>query len=250
MDSLNRFILKIKRKQSPFYSFLYRLGWMYYGFNMPYIKLIHLPLYYIDSVAKSVLERMMDVFWRGPLFKARCEQVGKNLRLPNEIPLINGSNLKIYVGNNVTIGRVTFSSSKIFDEAVLRIGSNTSINYGTNISITKEVIIGDNCMISGWCLIMDSDDHPISPLKRLKKLSVEKEEVSPVIIGNNVWIGAYSAVLKGVTIGNNSIIGTHSVVTEDVPPNCLYAGVPAKLVKKDIDKIIEIKKGLEFLKKS
>ena len=59
----------------------------------------------------------------------------------------------------------------------------------------------------------------------------------PVKIGNNVWIGSYCTILKGVNIGDNSIIATHSVITKDVLPNCVYAGFPARPTLRDIDKI-------------
>lgn len=57
-----------------------------------------------------------------------------------------------------------------------------------------------------------------------------------VKIGNNVWIGSYCAILKGVTIGDNSIIATHTVITKDVKENCVYAGYPARPTLIDIHK--------------
>jgi len=224
-------ILKIKRKETPLYAVLYSMGKFFYSFNLPAIKLIHLPLYYLDRFVKVISGRLVRAIWHLPLFKARCEKVGKNLRLPNGIPFIIGGHLKIYLGDNVSIGRSTIGASKVFDHPVLKIGNKTSIGYGTTISVAKEVIIGDDCMISANCLIMDSDDHPISPEKRLLKLPVGQDDVKPVRIGNNVWVGAYSAILKGVTIGDNSIIGTHSVVTNEVPANSIYGGVPAKAIR-------------------
>lgn len=104
-----------------------------------------------------------------PSFKARCETVGKNLSLPNGIPLIIGSHLKIFLGDNVTIMRSTIGASKIFDAPILKIGNNSTVGYGTVISIAKEIIIGDNCSIGPNCIIMDSDDHPLNPQKRLLK---------------------------------------------------------------------------------
>ena len=227
---LSKFLLKIKRHESPFYQFLYRLGKFLFHFNLPTIKSIHLPLFYLDAFLKKFFRRFVHTVWSIPLFKARCEKAGKNLKLPNGLPLVIGSHLKIYIGDNVTIQRSTIGASKIFDEPILRIGNNSVVNYGTVISVAREILIGDDCMISGSCLIMDSDDHPKNPQKRLQKLPVDKKDVKPVKIGNNVWIGAYSAILKGVTIGDNSIIAAHSVVTGDVPPNCVYAGVPARLI--------------------
>ena len=56
-----------------------------------------------------------------------------------------------------------------------------------------------------------------------------------IYIGRNVWIGEYSRICKGVTIGDNSIVAANSVVTKNVPANCIVAGNPAKIVKKDIE---------------
>ena len=57
----------------------------------------------------------------------------------------------------------------------------------------------------------------------------------PVRIGNHVWIGENSMVLKGVAIGDGAVVAASSVVTRDVPPRCLVAGAPAKVVREDIE---------------
>ncbi|MEI9475734.1 MAG: acyltransferase [Deltaproteobacteria bacterium] len=234
---INALILKIKRKEGPFYKSLHELAKFILNFNLPSIRFIHLPLYYIHYFVGISTKRFIHLFWSVPLFKARCEKAGKNLCLPNGIPLVIGGHLRIIIGDNVTIGRSTLGANKVYDNPVLRIGNNTTIGYGGVISISKEIVIGDNCKISGYCLIMDCDDHPIDPSKRLLDLAVEKEDIKPVRIGNNVWIGAYATILKGVTIGDNSIISTHSVITRDVLPNCIYAGHPARPTLRDIDKL-------------
>ena len=148
-----------------------------------------------------------------------------------------GTHLNIYLGDNVSIGRSTIGSSKIYNEPNLIIGNNTAIHYGAVFSIAQEVRIGDNSLVAINCLIMDNDDHPIDPAQRLAGQTVSKDEVEPILIEDNVWIGAFSAILKGVTIGSNSIVATHSVVTTNVPPNSIVAGVPAKIVRTDIDKL-------------
>lgn len=232
---LSRIILKIKRQENSFYSFIYRTGKAFYSFSLPPVKSIHLPLYHLHNAVKEVTKRLIQVFWTVPLFTARCEKVGKGLKLPNGIPLVIGNHLQIFLGENVNIARSTIGAGKIFNNPVFSVGANSSIGYGTSISIAKEVTIGHDTMISVNCLIMDNDDHPVSPAKRLLKEGVSKEEVKPVKIGSNVWIGAHTAILKGVTIGDNSIVGTHSVVTSDIPKNCIYAGAPARLIKKDIN---------------
>jgi len=57
----------------------------------------------------------------------------------------------------------------------------------------------------------------------------------PIKIGNHVWVGKGCAILKGVTIGDGAIVGAHSVVTKDIPPRTLVAGVPAKIIKENVN---------------
>jgi acetyltransferase-like isoleucine patch superfamily enzyme len=233
---LNRFVLRIKRKENRFFSVLYHLAKFAMFFNVPCVKFIHLPLYYVDYWAKATVRWAVHTFWSVPLFKARCQEVGKNLRLPNGIPFIQENHLKVFLGDNVTIYWTTIGVAKLFDEPVLKIGNDSSIGFRTLISISKEVDIGEHCLIGPHCIIMDNDSHPLNPQKRLLKETVDKERVKPVRIGKNVWLGAYSAVLPGVTIGDNTVVATHSVVTTDAAPNCVYAGFPAKPILRDIDK--------------
>lgn len=247
---ISKLIIKIKRAETPFYSFLHRTAKSALRFNVPCIKIIHLPLYHFDSIVKFFFRRFICTFWSVPLFKARCTEVGKGLNLPNGIPLILGGHLKIYLGDRVSIGRTTIGSSKIFDEPILRMGNKSSIGYGTVISVAKEVVIGDNCMIAPHCIIMDSDDHPISPQKRLDYEPVDPDDVKPVKIGNNVWVGAYSVILKGVTIGDNTIVATHSVITKDLQANTIYAGFPARPTVRNIDKPVRLNRHFKSRKDS
>jgi acetyltransferase-like isoleucine patch superfamily enzyme len=227
--------LKIKRKDSPFYAFLYKLAKQIRSFSFPCIKVIHLPLYYLDYAFKVSIRHTVSMVWSVPLFRARCERVGRNLRLPNGIPLIVGGHLKIELGDDVTIRRSTIGASKLFDCPVFRVGSGSTVGYGTNISVAKEISIGERCLIGPNCYIMDNDDHPISPKKRLAGEGVGPEDVRPVRIGNNVWLGNNCLILKGVTVGDNSVIAAHSVITKDVLPNAIYAGFPARPTQRDID---------------
>lgn len=110
------------------------------------------------------------------------------------------------------------------------IGDNVGIS-GSTICAVKSVIIGDNVLIGSGCLITDTDAHPID-FKERRRGNDEKKAIDPVIIGDDVFIGARSIILKGVTIGNRAIIGAGSVVARDVPADCIVAGNPAKVIKK------------------
>jgi len=86
-------------------------------------------------------------------------------------------------------------------------------------------------LIGGNCKIWDSDFHSSDPAQRLKAAN-ENFKTAPIIIGNNVFIGSSSIILKGVEIGENSVIGAGSVVTKKIPANEIWAGNPAQFIKK------------------
>lgn len=105
----------------------------------------------------------------------------------------------------------------------VHINAIDSIKIGNNVLIASKVYIGDSNHGSyGFNCMHDNPDIP--PLKR--RLSC-----APVVIGDNVWIGDSVAILQGVTIGQGAIIGAMSVVTKDIPPFCIAAGSPARIIK-------------------
>ena len=89
------------------------------------------------------------------------------------------------------------------------------------------VTIGD-AIIAPSCYIIDSDFHRI--LENGKVINPP----APVKFSGHVWLGQNVTVLKGVTIGYGSCIGAKSLVANDIPPNSLAAGVPAKVIKSNI----------------
>lgn len=84
-------------------------------------------------------------------------------------------------------------------------------------------------MIGSGCLITTTDSHPIH--WEARRLNTEPPASAPVIIEDDVFIGARSIVLKGVTIGQGAVIGAGSVVTKSIPPRVIAAGNPAKVIK-------------------
>ncbi len=89
--------------------------------------------------------------------------------------------------------------------------------------------IGDDCMFSNNIIVRTSDSHPIYNEEEIRVNSPKS-----VKLGNHVWIAPQTTILKGVTIEENVIIGSKSLVTKDIEANCLCAGVPAKVIKKQI----------------
>lgn len=112
--------------------------------------------------------------------------------------------------------------------AQIIIGDNVGIS-GSTISASKSIIIGNNVLIGSGCVICDSDAHPIHPKDRNDN---KKTKSIPIKIEDDVFIGARCLILKGVTIGKGAVIGAGSVVTHDVIPMSIYAGNPARFIKK------------------
>ena len=108
----------------------------------------------------------------------------------------------------------------------IEIGERAFINYGTSLGASLAVTTGANCLIGTHCLIIDDDFHRLEPERRS-----ERPEPKPIVIEDNVWLGARVIVLPGVTIGEGSAIGAGSVVTRDIPPRSLAVGVPAKVIR-------------------
>jgi maltose O-acetyltransferase len=111
--------------------------------------------------------------------------------------------------------------------ATLSIGEGAFINYGTSIAATERVEIGPRCNIGTHCILMDNDFHRIEPERR-----DERPESRPIVLEENVWLGARVVVLRGVRIGAGSAVAAGSVVTRDIPPRSLAAGVPATIIRK------------------
>ena len=143
--------------------------------------------------------------------------IGKNFKCNNKIKSNSIGLIQPCVFNIATSG------------AEIVIGNNVGIS-GATINATKSIRIGDNVLIGSGCLITDTDSHPIDWHDRINDLN-EKTISSPIVIEENVFIGARSIILKGVTIGRNSVIGAGSVVTKSIPENCIAGGNPAKVIK-------------------
>lgn len=109
--------------------------------------------------------------------------------------------------------------------SVLELGSGF-FNINTKIRCGNSIKIGKGVAISHDVTIMDSDFH------FLEYEGYRQSE--PVVIGNHVWIGSRAMILKGVKIGDGAVIGAGSIVTRSIPPNCIAAGNPARVIRENI----------------
>lgn len=130
------------------------------------------------------------------------------------------------------------------------IGEYSYLSHRVTITNQKETTIGKYCSI-GRDVYIGTGMHPINRLSthcftyteyapsQYGDLLTPIDKIvdwsqggnKPVIIGNDVWIGARAIILDGITIGDGAIIGANAVVTKDVPPYAIVGGVPAKIIK-------------------
>ena len=148
---------------------------------------------------------------------AKGMYIGKNFSMNNGI---KGNPIGCYE-------RCTFFVDK---DAELIIGDNVGISQTALISHCS-IRIGCNVKLGGGTSVFTTDFHSLDPMIRISKDDQKHRKCAPVVVGDNVFIGAKCIILKGVTIGENSIIGAGSVVTKSVPPNQIWAGNPAKFIR-------------------
>lgn len=156
-------------------------------------------------------------------------------------PFIHVANhsIGIFIGDNFRMNNVSIDNPigiygrcqfVVHPKAEIRIGKNVGISQSALVSHCS-IVIGDNVDIVGGTLIFTSDFHSLDYKIRMSKDDQKCKVNSPVIIEDNVFIGARSIILKGVTIGRNSIVGAGSVVTKSIPSNQIWGGNPAKFIR-------------------
>ena len=149
-------------------------------------------------------------------------------KMVGSLYLAKGATLEAEAFDVYAGGRINVNAG-----AKLSLGSGY-MNHDCVIDCFSFITIGHGVVISERVVIRDSDNHAIISTENGELKSDEKPAAAPIVIQDHVWLGMNVIVLKGVTIGEGAIVAAGSVVTKDVPPHCLVAGVPAKVVKTEV----------------
>lgn len=170
------------------------------------------------------------------MLKSRDVVMGRNICIPGRIYVIGkgkitiGDDFYFSSGNAVNPISSNFRGALyVEDGAKLTIGNHVGMS-STRIWASQAITIGDHVNIGGGTLITDTDAHSLDWEDRRHGRG-EVPSV-PIVIGDDVWIGAQCIILKGVTIGPRSIIGAGSVVTHSIPADSIAAGNPCKVLRK------------------
>jgi acetyltransferase-like isoleucine patch superfamily enzyme len=234
MASMKSISVKIRRGEGWFWGSAKRIVKALLHLHIPVvppIKPLFAGLYFLHVLVRTLVLNIVRVGWYEPLFRSQCDEVGTGF-LMEQLVFLQGTG-SISIGAHVHLsGKSTIGfCNSVCDRPELRINDSTFIGHDCSIYVARLVQIGRNCLIAGGVVIRDYDGHPVDYLARRNHCAILADSIQTVTIGDDVWIGARAIILKGCTIGARSIIAAAAVVTKDVPPDCIVAGNPARIVK-------------------
>lgn len=167
-------------------------------------------------------------------------EMGKHGIVHGSVRVSLAKNADIIIGDNFCFlsGRSLNPLSRNLQGCIC-VNDNARLLIGNDVSVSSVVLwshqnitIGNHVDIGANTIIMDSDAHSLYYIDRrdiIEDMSNKKN--APIIIGNDVLIGANCIILKGVTIGDRTVVGAGAVVTRSIPNDCIAAGNPVKIIK-------------------
>lgn len=157
--------------------------------------------------------------------------IGENTFVSNTLIYIRGDHHRIIIEDNCVVGGGELWMED--DHCSLIIHSNTTIEHA-HLAVTEPfslLEIFQDCMLAKHVEIRTGDSHSIIDIQTGNRIN----KAANVVLKEHVWVGAHAKVLKGVTIEAHSVIATASVVTNDIPSHSIAAGIPAKVIRSNID---------------
>jgi acetyltransferase-like isoleucine patch superfamily enzyme len=208
--------------------------------------------YELVLLLSSWVPGALGLFLRGLLYPRLLGKVGKGvhfgsnvvLRSPHKIRIDDNvviddncvldakgyDNQGISIGKGVFIGRNTILSCKNGD---ITLGDGVNIGFNCEIFSASRVVLEENILLAAYTYLIGGDHD----FKRTDIPVIQQGRGSRgILVRQNAWLGAGVKVLDGVTIGRDAIIGTGAVVTNEIPEYAIALGVPARVVKKRVQK--------------
>lgn len=189
----------------------------------------------IKSITKKIYNRFANHFYH----VSRCKNLKKEVILSGGV---FSNHIHLVIDGTYSIGKDCSFQSDGIDTCKaqililfggdLTIGNNSGFAQ-SSIICTKSIKIGNNVKIGAGCLIMDSNFHSLNYIqRRLRSTDSINAKQLPVVIEDDVFIGARCIINKGVHIGARTIICSGSVVISNIPADCIAGGNPCKVIKK------------------
>lgn len=199
--------------------------------SLPTPRVVVKPMLWAYLTGRAVSHFLRRVVIAEPLFKASCARYGRGVHTDIYVHWIQGKG-DLIVGDGVKVdGRCTINfAARFVDRPTLEIGDRTSIGHACVFTVGKRITIGRRCLFAAQVWVLDGSGHPTDVVARRAGKPPLPEEIRPVVIGDDVWVGGRSIIMPGVRVGDGSIISGGSVVRRNVPPYTVVAGNPAQVI--------------------
>ena len=193
-----------------------------------------------------MMKRLINVGWRFYnlyLFNIKGIKHGRRTIVHGQIGLRVWG--KVIIGDNCYISSgEDMNPLSAKDKGYICVEKGAQLTIGDNCGMSspriwahQSITIGNHVQIGANCIILDSDCHSLMyQYRRDLATDMQHKEKAPIVIEDDVLVGTNSIILKGVTVGARSIIGAGSIVTKSIPPDCIAAGNPCKVIKQIIQK--------------
>jgi acetyltransferase-like isoleucine patch superfamily enzyme len=160
---------------------------------------------------------------RATLLRLRGAHIGAKPRIGGRVRIDRP--WCVTMGSRIDIEHGVFLKC-VDDDATLILGDFVFIGTGSEIDTAHRITIGACTLIAPGVFITDHTHNAARGIL----LKEQGSKSAAVTIGTDVWLGAKSVILPGVTIGDGAVVGAGAVVTKDVPPNAIVAGIPARVI--------------------
>ena len=170
--------------------------------------------------------------------------MGKGVRFLGKPVITRANQSSIGMGDEVMlISSNRFTALGVSQPVILRtLCADASIRIGDHVGISGSVLcsamsieIGNGTLLGSGVMIVDTDFHPLEAFPRRHAPLPTPQEEEAVVVGQNVFVGARTLILKGSTIGDNSVVGAGSVVSGHIPPDVVAAGNPCRVIRPLLD---------------
>ncbi|WP_448118310.1 acyltransferase [Pseudomonas serbica] len=188
----------------------------------------------LKSISSYKDENNNEIICEEEILTCKVVFVGKN----NKLTVRKGSKIEGSIFFDCDNGICNIGKNRF--KGTIRLGQDCKVNIENQVTCTNTclittaegitVTIGEDCMLASEIQIRADDGHPIFDVITGKRVNMPKS----VSIGPHSWIGGRVAILSGTQIGEGSVIGFGSVVKGKIPNNCAAAGIPAKVIRKNV----------------
>ena len=162
--------------------------------------------------------------WYVRLLAPLYQQRGRGSKIYRSVRMDTPPYRRFALGRNSVVESFSCINNTVGDVVI---GDYTRV--GLHNTIIGPVTIGHHVNLAQG-ITVTALNHNFADITR--RIDQQGVATSPVVIDNDVWIGANAVILPGVTIGSHAVVAAGAVVTKDVPGNCIVAGVPAKIIKR------------------